>query len=503
MTDAADARAVAGRKAAWLHLVKTYPKLFPATLVTPGLRQFAVGPSAGFRKGYDGYWAYTPANIEAMWTEVDSSLFSQFLKLFMQLEPTDGLFFSLLWGQEKSDMDVYLMDAATFGQPLGFTDGSANNMQLYALTLKDPTLIAMADERTGAVIKAQPLIAAEPKYPGEANASMLEFTNEVVVSRLLNTLVTAWPHTATPHFTAFLGCFKRRGVPDAIRPMFQSSRVFAVYERANTSFTSIVSGDKPPSAYFNALIFQALFTLEVAAYTLGYAHNDLHTGNIMVRDVTGTRYADRVWAYKLRGRPGFWFIHPAAHQNKMVEIIDQGRATIEAVPPEHIDSAYKENFANDVRRLFANLLLNLPQLAACKRIVDLLPDHDGPRAPNAHSRLFYERWFTDDPTYGLQGVLTRSGISPNGPAQGEEPPIVVAIAPEDTLATRPDEPMAVELGNIWGLAQGMKRTRRMDEQYLACVTCRAPAYHALHKEGKEVGFCGRDCARVYRGRYHV
>jgi hypothetical protein len=501
-----------GRKAAWKFLLDKYPKLFPETLVRPGLLKFAVAPSLGFKEGgYDGYFeytagAFTPADLEAVWSvhspSEERSLFDQFLRLFLRIDPSESQFLRLFLGTGPSEADTYLQESATFGKALGFTDSSINNMQLYTLALKDPALIAMADGRHQGIIKTQPFLLSDPDSPDEANPALLEFTNEVVVSRLLNTLVTAFKHTATPHFTAFLGCFKRNSVPGAWPGFFQPARVFAIYERANLSFNALLEGGVPQQL-LGALLFQTLFTLDVAAYTLGYTHNDLHSGNIMVRDVTGTRYENRVWAYKLRGQSGYWFVHPSAHQNKMVEIIDEGRATIEASPPEDKKSLYRENFANDVRRLFYFLLLDLPSspiASACEKIKALLPDHDGPRRANAAARQFYTRWFTDDPTYGLRPVL---GVTSVRPPNEQQPPIVVAIAPDDTLVTRPDEPLAVELGLIWNPRQGMKRAYMDSPVPLKCDTCLAPARYALEREDKRIGFCGRDCARVYKGLYHV
>jgi hypothetical protein len=459
-----DALVATGRKKAWSILLKMYPAFFPETFVRPGLLKFAVNPSIGFKEGgYDGYFKYravfTPGDLEAVWT-----------------------------GATPSNSRTYFRESATFGKALLVTDSSNNNMQLYTLALKDPALIAMADGRDQGIIKAQPFLLSDPDSPGHANRALLEFTNEVVVSRLLNTLVTAFKHTATPHFTAFLGCFVRQ------------FHVFAIYERANLSFNALLEGGVSQQL-LGVLLFQTLFTLDVAAYTLGYAHNDLHTGNIMVRDVTGTRYENRIWAYKLRGQSDYWFVHPSAHQNKMVEIIDEGRATIEASPPENNESLYRENFANDVRRLFYFLdRPNSPIASTCAKIQALLPDHNGPRRANVAARQFYTRWFTDDPTYGVRPVL---GVTSVRPPNEQQPPIVVAIAPDDTLVTRPDEPLAVELGLIWNPRQGMKRAYMDSPAPLKCDTCLAPALYALVKEDGKIGFCGRDCARVYKGVYHV
>jgi len=522
MTAAADDdEFVAGeRKAAWAYLLEKYPKLFPETLVRPGLLKFAVAPSLGFQKdGYDGYFeyvarAFTPADLKAMWPDTPAgsgSVVDQFLRLFLRIDPGESHFLRLFLGTEPSEADAFLQESATFGKALVVTDSSINDMQLYTLALKDPALIAMADGRHQGIIKTQPFLLSESHDPDEINRALLEFTNEVVVSRLLNTLVTAFKHTATPHFTAFLGCFKRNTVPGAWPGLSQPARVFAMYERANLSFDGLLEGGGVSEQTLGALLFQALFTLEVASYTCGYTHNDLHPGNIMVRDVTGTRYENRIWAYKLRGQPGYWFVHPSAHQNKMVEIIDQGRATIEANPPEDKKSRYRENFANDARRLFWSLLYerlgDSPIARACQNIVNMLPDHDGPRRPNAAARAFYSKWFTDDPIYGLRRFLGVTPFRPPPPTtSGELPPIVVAIAPDDTLVTRPGEPLAVELGSIWNPRQGMKRAY-MDglRQGMKCDTCLAPALYALEKTDTRpvMGFCGRDCARVYKGRYHV
>lgn len=485
--ESADEFVTWGRRVALQRLQADYPALFPAAHLDPGLRRFASDPALPMAKGseqdkyFDHVWnGYKPEELEAMWAFAPPGpSVLQFLKQLLFLGPL-----------VENERDAYLARSVVVEGRLKYSDSSVNEMALYAIGFVDDRLVALADGRKKGIIKAQQyrLLDAD----GTINNALFEFTNEVIVSRLLNTLVTAFKYTATPHFTTFLGCFRSSNL-SGLSWFSGPSFVYAAYERADRSVGWLLERGHVSLDLFRSLLFQVAYTLHVASYTLGYAHNDLHPGNVMVRDVTGTRYADCVWAYKLRDRAEYVFIEPAYHDNLMVEIIDQGRATINAHAPEAPASLHRENFAVDVRTFGETCIMDLPfkqaaEIADLQLVLQKLPTNSKPRTrAKVVSREFYANWLTSVPT--LFKPFT-DYVVPGAP--GLLPPIVVGIAPADTLASQPDEPFAVALGDLWQLGRGMKRTRGMN----ACVTCLAPA------AGPHT-FCGPDCERVHTGVFRV
>jgi hypothetical protein len=251
--------------------------------------------------------------------------------------------------------------------------------------------------------------------------------------------------------------------------------------------------------HVGCLIFQTLFSLHVASFTLGYAHNDLHPGNGMVRDVEGTRYHNRTWAYKLRGVSSYIYVDPTVHQNRMVEIIDEGRATLTAVVPDSPDSTHTLRFAFDARNFISGILSAMPRTAyrnqnklmsRLRTLRDRLP-LPFPRNKTEKMKVadkFYDKWYTNDDEWGL-GFFFSSFLKKS--LAKNVVPLVVAIAPHDTIATRPDEPLAMELGDIWNMKRGMKRAN------FECHVCLSPA--AYTTENRTRAFCGRDCYHVFYG----
>jgi hypothetical protein len=501
------------RRAALLALQERYPALFPSVHAAPGLDKYAVKPGDAMEISSSKYFAAVDENkfesLVDMWPQAPVSYLASFLETL----------FDLAWWRKKQqqqqekpiaptivqDTTNLLTAGMTVEKQLTYADSSINAMVLYAVTFKDPDLIALADGRNRGVVKSQTFVLESPLKAGTVNNSLFEFTNEVIVSRLLNALVTAFKHTATPHFTTFLGCFKSDGSDDTAIGKGQM-RVFAVYERANRSFYDLLEGGNLEVDHLACLLFQVIFSLAVANFTLGYSHNDLHCGNVMVRDVDGTRYQDRCWAYKMRKDATFKYIDAAFHHNQMVEIIDEGRATLTAKEPESPGCSNRLRFAYDVEHLLRHTLKEYTHknsfsdrerdvLRTLRKVRDCLPNKNKkpivreypPRAEVAHA--FYTLWHTDDPTYGL-GPAFEAFL--NTRKQGR--PLVVAIAPNDTILTV-NEPMAADLPRIWGIQQGMKRAA------FSCRTCLAPAAYAT--ENQTHFFCGRDCYHVFYGAMEV
>lgn len=504
------------RQAAYARLQAKHPAFYLPQYVS-GIEDYAVRSSDAMVKSLDTWFTSTgkiisPDALVRMWPLVDRRAYATF----------------------------FSRDSVRLGAALKTTDSSINEMSLIAGQLIDPDMRALADGRDTCIIKSQALIVEDPADPGKRNKAVFEFTNEVMVSRMLNGLVTAFQHTVTPHFTTFLGCF---AAPDVLEhsSTVKPTRIYSLYERANLSVEAVLledlrTEDARTVERTSGIIFQTVSALQAAMATAGVAHNDLHTGNVMIRDVKGTVYADRPWGYKLLAEAEFKFIPAAVHRNEMVEIIDQGRATVTPSAPSTREAHAR--FLADVRHFLAHVVsvsrddpIDDPTIAAyfdaLARFVNKMPgkslDHIGVggKAMNHQATLawasqFWDKWATDDPTFGLgflfAPILTAGAattwvdyiwdkLSILAPRENTATkPIAVSIVPVAyfTLAETEHE-MAPTLRRLWKLPhdderRGMKRAFNFD----ACRTCgSAPRFETADAHAHP--FCGKHCYEVFAG----
>lgn len=465
MTDAYPTRV---RQEALQVLQASYPAQFPVAHVA-ALELFAVQPGDAMER--DGVQAYTDYLEDA----VEHKVLHEYWSSATGLNGTVAL-----------------------GEQLVYSDGSVNAIRLHALTLNDARLIALTDGSARAVLKSQELRVTDREQPKTLNNALFEFTTEVIVARLLNLLVTAYPHTVTPHFTTFLGCFKA------------NKRAHAAYERADISLQRRMehefrAGTACPRR-LGARIFAIVFSLAAAAHAFGFSHNDLGLRNIMERAVEpGMAYASAHWAYKLRDVPRYVIVPPEAHGNQMVEIIDFGRASLTAVAPDAPTSSIALRFAYDVGEMLTDVVdlynENAPRarrgdplsaliIAIAARLVTW-PKRGGARtgAPLALAREIYTKWHTNDPVAGL-GFLFESFF--HVPAPDGVLPVIVGIAPSDNvLACVDNDPFVTELARIWRVEAAGRRPYSPKR----CRTCASVAANVT-ENGKH-GFCDVDCYHVF------
>ncbi len=516
------------RQAAFARLRGKHPGLFPSRFVT-GVEEYAVRPGAAMAKSLFDWHEYvtahtTPDALAAMWPMTD---------------------------QEDVDR-FFAADSVARGEALGLVDDSINKMSLIAANLIDSDMCVLADGRSNCIIKSQPLATRDPKHRRLMNPALHEFTNEVIVSRMLNGLVTSFPHTVTPHFTTFLGCF---ATPDLLkhRSGEKDMRVYSVFERANKSVALLLkenlrSGDPLTAQRFGGICFQTASALAAGLAVAGVAHNDLHAGNVMVRDVTGTLYANRPWWYKLQDIPEYRSAPPGLHENNMVEIIDLGRATVTSETPD--SHAAHARFLADVRVFLAAVAKVAEKnpvadpgisayFAAMAAFVATMPGEylDDPKmyivagketsvqATKAWAAHFWTKWSTDDPTYGL-GFLFNQFMPPTpattvtwveyivdmvkvfiyrAPANTALKPVAVSIVPgpEETLASTNHE-MAPTLRRLWKLQEPAteepdgRRIRPRRRSFGACRTCASkPRFETADAHAHP--FCGHHCYEVFTG----
>jgi hypothetical protein len=119
------------------------------------------------------------------------------------------------------------------------------------------------------------------------------------------------------------------------------------------------------------------------------------------------------------------------------------------------------------------------------------------------ARLFYQRWHTADPDYGLDQLWALARPPPAPEAAVEV--VLVGLAPKDTLITRPvdasGDVVSFGLELVWNPRRGMKRTRPVDAQPpQLCATCGETARFGA-KRDPALLFCGRDCFNVHVGDF--
>jgi hypothetical protein len=483
-----DARVSNARGKALKRLRARHPAFFPDVHVTPGLSAL---PVALDNPGRGGYWRIesavekifdAPDFAASMWPDIPKDALKRYLGSLRQVTALTGI-------------------------------GGSHGMAVYKAVIHDADMITLADDRKGAVIKAQPFVVT-----GDTNKELGAFTNEVIVTRLLNALVTAFKYTATPHFTTFLGCFKSD--IDVAKPTTKlaTPRVHAVYERATRgSLLDLWEGPaRVPVDEWASYTFQVLFTLAVSSHTLGYTHNDLHTGNVMLRDTEGTRYANAIWAYKVRGHETYIRLDPSTHHNSMVEIIDQGAATIAQYSPDDPRSDPDDaalRFGTDVRTFFNEMIymgtttsggMEPPWMNEMRLVAERLPELRSVVAVTPEkrefARRFYTHWHTTHKEYGLWSLWRHLNLMPPTP---NAPVVLVGLAPNDTLIAQDPERSGDTVGRglslVWNTRRGMKRTRSLGASS-RCLVCEEEARYES-KTDPLLAFCGRDCYNVHMGHF--
>lgn len=418
------------------------------------------------------------------------------------------------WPKEEREaqLHAFLTEVVTLGEKLVYSDGSVNEMLLHVLTVKDASMMALADGSTEAVLKSQELRVTDRESPKTMNNALFEFTTEVIIARLLNLLLTAYPHTVTPHFTAFFGCFRESAKLVDVRGR---ERVYSMFERGHVSLRLRLEQEYASvggvcTARLKARLFAVISALAAASHVLGISHNDVALRNIMERNVTGTAYEGAHWAYKLRNVPRYFIVPPTAHAAHMIKIIDYGRASVTESEPDSVNSTNALRFAYDVWEFLDDLLelhsmrvtnndrnapLNVLMTQISSRIATWphrpLPESDLKLREGAVSAAqeIYHKWHTDDPAFGL-GFLFADfrNAAPPGVT-----PVIVSVAPNENVLRVTKDPLVLELARVWGT-----ETVPCANSVRQCRTCASPSAHAT-ENGKH-GFCGADCYRVFYGR---
>ncbi len=485
---------------------KKCPSLFPDwPLEEATLRTFLMDPVEHWmRQSLNGYWRHV-------------SMAHPPLLPYWDLTRTNPPFDLL---QEVLQLEAII-------KPGQYKDRSLNGMWLYKAQMRSQwtPLSAMTDGRTTVIIKSQAIrlnvdsamedkvgattdggtkVTIKPRDRDNFYHSVFEFTNEVVIARLLNTLVTGFEYTVTPHFTTFLGAFACNEITSLegdIHPT--NKRIHAIFERADRSIEDFFKGlTKPPIVFeFGALLFQLLSALEAGCRLAGLVHRDLNSGNWMLRQVEGTAYADRIWSYKRFGRETFYFITPEYHRNRFIEIIDFGRSTIADGRKPSVERA-AQGFTLDVLYVLNDLLVFSEAWEtdddddAWTTVRNLLYETQTSLSDEKTQRQFFAHW----PESKLGQVLFTPFVKPRNMADPQTP-LVVGYVPQGTLVDAPGRGRDVRtvrevLPRLWKL-QNAEKTRYSRQ----CVGCFSSAAHKTTVDDKETFFCGHDCYSLHYGLY--
>ncbi len=218
-------------------------------------------------------------------------------------------------------------------------EGSLTAPHLYVVSVRDRALLPLLDYRTTCLIKTQPLHTEH----------VVSFTWDTLIGWLLRKLTIDYTLMVTPHFATVLDALFCRVEGDA-------PALVCVQERGMTELIDYIDRERTDTPHVRALLWAVLFSLHAANKLLGFAHGDCHMGNVMVRDVTGTPYENRTWAYRLREDPNVvYVVPPEQHRNMLVEIIDFGHSSVRPLHSRYAaDSAETSRFDfwSDAGRLF-------------------------------------------------------------------------------------------------------------------------------------------------------
>ena len=239
--------------------------------------------------------------------------------------------------------------------------GSMFSPRVALVRLRSDDMIAVNAARREVVIKMQPFYRNFAEFQAAAalmagdrlqghtivRDRLLSFTVDTAFGLFFRDRAVESARPVTPHFAIALDAFAAAKVDTdpatgawGMAGDAADVALYQITERgdANIGMLLFVRGHTVPGAarppdrvIFGSLCWQLAFTFYAAAMAWGFAHGDGHQGNVMVRGVAGTPYANRDWLYVLPGPWGggverYFVMTAADHANCFLEVIDFGNS---------------------------------------------------------------------------------------------------------------------------------------------------------------------------------
>jgi hypothetical protein len=286
----------------------------------------------------------------------------------------------------------------------------------------------------------------------------LEESDRMALTMAVLTLQWQWPLAVTHNLGTLVDFFIRAdpGYPDEY-PLYSLMAVELFAEWSLKKINEALRDQRlarlpmaPTPAFLLASLFQGVAAVS-AGRLVGFAHRDIHPGQLLFANMQGTPFADRPWAFRFRDDCGYYLVDPVVHQNWMVKLIDfdLGEAWDDPRQPRTLTPYPLEPYpadtrishqADDIRRLVWIVGLWF------QRSVDTYVSKDDPRGtlverawlrgPWTDWELFHERamfqefdavrWVHGDP-----GVLPLHVFEARGAdAVDKTTPILVGFIPD-------------------------------------------------------------------------
>jgi hypothetical protein len=150
-----------------------------------------------------------------------------------------------------------------------------------------------------------------------------------------------------------LGVFSLETVYRRYGEYFQSSKASA--REASRLPTPL----KVTTAWLLNVLWQTTFAVRAVLQLFGFENKDWARKHVMFTDMRGTPYANRPWAFRLRGQRAYVLLPPEAHQNYLVKLIDFGMSELATPLGDGDDDATARP---DLERFAVDDRLHLPTM---------------------------------------------------------------------------------------------------------------------------------------------
>jgi hypothetical protein len=195
------------------------------------------------------------------------------------------------------------------------------------------------------VMKIIPLFNSGGLLPED---ELAQIYNEIKAAYFLNELLYGYENVLSVHFMSIVDWFQASrtqiGLPKGRTDHLLHQVVIA--ERAHRHLDDYLFMHNTLPA-LRVVLFQILHALETAWHTNQFTHNDMHMGNVMLREVAHEEspFRDKNFIYKRLGRPLWYTLDKQDLHNHIVKLIDFGRSRL-YVPASEIHTNMRHMHGN-------------------------------------------------------------------------------------------------------------------------------------------------------------